>query len=334
MAERRFAQAQHAERAVKEAGVNDHITTPDPHVPVSEERWALDALRNLGLLKQLLAQKLSLAEKSTQEDWPHFSRSRTAFPGMQADSETQNFEIMKSYPGQRQMPLRAGAGGLSTCSSPRASADSPAPWDPVVPAFQEGQAGSVVVTGRTPVPLEAPPAEPEGGLDESGEHFFDAHEVHSDDNPSEGEGAVKQEEKDVNVHISGNYLVLEGYEAVQESSTDEEGAAWLPPQPGTGLPAVDPAQQQRPSSQKALSDRAMSPFTPEPWAPQHWGALEGACLETHCPSTCTDSQSQVLECIRQIEAALEHLKKVEESYTILCQRLAGSALTDKHSDKS
>ncbi|XP_015416124.1 PREDICTED: rho guanine nucleotide exchange factor 12 isoform X2 [Myotis davidii] len=334
VAERRFAQAQHAERVVKEAGVNDQITTPDPYVPVSEERRALDALRNLGLLKQLLAQKLSLAERSTQEDWPHFSRSRTAFPGMQADSETQNFEIMKAYPGQRQMPLRAGAGGLSTCSSPRASADSPAPRDPVVPAFQEGQAGSVAVTGRTPVPLEAPPAEPEGGLDESGEHFFDAHEVHSDDNPSEGEGAVKQEEKDVNVHISGNYLILEGYEAVQESSTDEEGAAWLPPQPGTGLPAVDPAQQQRPSSQKALSDRAMSSFTPEPWAPQHWGALEGACLETQSPSACTDSQSQVLDCIRQIEAALEHLKKVEESYTILCQRLAGSVLTDKHSDKS
>lgn len=40
VAERRFAQEQHAE------GVNDQITSPDPHVPVSEERWALDALRN------------------------------------------------------------------------------------------------------------------------------------------------------------------------------------------------------------------------------------------------------------------------------------------------
>lgn len=106
----------------------------------------------------------------------------------------------------------------------------------------------------------------------------------------------------------GNYLILDGYEAVQESSTDEEGAAWLPPQPRTGLPAVDLAQQQRPSSQKALSDGAMSPFTPEPLAPQRWGALEGACFEIQSPSACTDSQSQVLECIRQIEAALEHLK--------------------------
>lgn len=167
-----------------------------------------------------------------------------------------------------------------------------------------------------------------------GNTFFDAHEVHSDDNPSEGEGPVKQEEKDINVHISGNYLILDGYEAVQESSTDEEGAVWLPPQSGTGLPATDPAQQQRPSSQKALSDGAVSPFTPEPLAPQRWGALEGACLEIQSPSACADSQSQVLECIRKIEAALEHLKKVEESYTILCQRLAGSALTDRHSDNS
>lgn len=159
----------------------------------------------MGLLKQLLAQKLSLAERSTQEDWPHFSRYRTAFPGVQADSGTQNFEVMKACPGQRQMPLRAGAGDLSACSSPRASADSPAPWDSMIAAFQEGQAGSVAVTGRTPVPPEAPPAEPEGGLDESGEHFFDAHEVHSDDNPPEGEGAVKQEEKDVNVHVSGKF---------------------------------------------------------------------------------------------------------------------------------
>lgn len=334
VAERRFSQEQHAEGAVKEAGVNNHITIPDLHLPVSEERWALDALRNLGLLKQLLAQKLSLAEKSTQEDLPHFSRYRTAFPGVQADSGTQNFEVMKACPSERQMPLRVGAGSLSACSNPPASADSPAPRYPAVLAFQEGQAGSSAVTGHTPVPLEAPPAEPEGVLDENGEHFFDAHEVHSDDNPSEGEGPVKQEEKDINVHISGNYLILDGYEAVQESSTDEEGAVWLPPQSGTGLPATDPAQQQRPSSQKALSDGAVSPFTPEPLAPQRWGALEGACLEIQSPSACADSQSQVLECIRKIEAALEHLKKVEESYTILCQRLAGSALTDRHSDNS
>ena len=52
---------------------------------------------------------------------------------------------------------------------------------------------------------EMPPAEPEGSLDESGEHFFDAREAHSDDNPSEGDGVVKKEE-DVNLRISGKFL--------------------------------------------------------------------------------------------------------------------------------
>lgn len=101
----------------------------------------------------------------------------------------------------------------------------------------------------------------------------------------------------------GNYLILAGYEAVQESSTDEEGAVWLPPHSAAVLPTTDPAQQQRPSSQKALSDGAVSPFTP-----QRWGALEGACVEIQSPFACADSPGQVLECIRKIEAALEHLK--------------------------
>lgn len=48
------------------------------------------------------------------------------------------------------------------------------------------------------------PVEPEGALDESGEHFFDAREAHSDDNPSEGDGTVKKEE-DVNLRISGKF---------------------------------------------------------------------------------------------------------------------------------
>jgi Rho guanine nucleotide exchange factor 12 len=41
-----FAKEQHADGTLKEDGENDDIPTPDPHLPVSEERWALDALRN------------------------------------------------------------------------------------------------------------------------------------------------------------------------------------------------------------------------------------------------------------------------------------------------
>ncbi|XP_066895250.1 rho guanine nucleotide exchange factor 12 isoform X4 [Kogia breviceps] len=335
VAERQFAKEQHADGTLKEVGVNHQITIPDPHLPVSEERWALDALRNLGLLKQLLVQQLGLTEKSTQEDWPHFPRCRTASLGVQADSGTQNPENIKAYhPCEGQMPFRTGTGDISTCYSPRTSTESSAPRDSVVLAFQDSQASNILVMDHMIMTPEMPPAEPEGGLDESGEHFFDAREAHSDDNPSEGDGAVKKEEKDVNLRISGTCLILDGYETVQESSTDEEVASSLPAQPATGIPAMDSTRRQQRSPQNAHFHGAVSPFTPEFLVQQRWGAMEDSCFEIQSPSSCADSQSQIMEYIRKIEADLEHLKKVEESYTILCQRLAGSALTDKHSDKS
>lgn len=163
--------------------------------------------------------------------------------------------------------------------------------------------------------------------------FFDAREAHSDDNPSEGDGAVKKEEKDVNLRISGNCLILDGYDAVQESSTDEEVASSFPLQPVTGIPAVDSSHQQQHSPQNVHPEGPVSPFTPEFLVQRHWRAMEDTCFEIQSPS-CTDSQSQILEYIHKIEADLEHLKKVEESYALLCQRLAGSALPDKLSDKS
>ncbi|XP_035884266.1 rho guanine nucleotide exchange factor 12 isoform X2 [Phyllostomus discolor] len=335
VAERQFAKEQHADGTVKEVGVKYPITIPDSHLPVSEGQWALDALRNLGLLKQLLVQKLSLTEKSTQEDWPHFSTYRTASPGVQRDSGTQNFEIIKAYhPGERQMPFRTGTGDISACYSLRASTESYVPRDSVLLAFQDSQASNILVMDHMIMTPEIPPAEPEGGLDESEEHFFDAHEVHSDDNPLEGDGAIKMEEKDANLHISGNYLILDGYETVQESSTDEEVTSSLPPQPMKGLPFVDSTHQPQHSLQNALSDGAVSPFTPEFVVQQCWGAVEHSCYEIQSPSACADSERQIMEYIHKIEADLEHLKRVEESYTILWQRLAGSALTDNHSDKS
>uniref|UniRef100_A0A8C4L4E1 Rho guanine nucleotide exchange factor 12 n=1 Tax=Equus asinus asinus TaxID=83772 RepID=A0A8C4L4E1_EQUAS len=335
VAERQFAKEQRADGTLKEVGGNYQITIPDPHLPVSEERWALDALRNLPeLYSQLLVQQLGLTEKSTQEDWPHFPRYRTASPGAQADSGTQNSETLKAYhPGEGQMPFRTGTGDISSCYGPRTSTESSAPQDSVVLAFQDGQASNILVMDHVIMTPEMPPAEPEGGLDESGEHFFDAREAHSDDNPSDGDGAVKKEEKDVNLRISGNYLILDGYETVQESSTDEEIASSLPSQPVTGIPSVDCTHQRQHSPQNARSDGAVSPFTPEFLVQQRWGAMEDSCFEIQSPPSCADSQSQIMEYIHKIEADLEHLKKVEESYTILCQRLAGSALTDKHSGK-
>ncbi|XP_070129897.1 rho guanine nucleotide exchange factor 12 isoform X10 [Equus przewalskii] len=314
----------------------DNDEEEPPKLKVEHHGISVTGLQSpVGLLKQLLVQQLGLTEKSTQEDWPHFPRYRTASPGAQADSGTQNSETLKAYhPGEGQMPFRTGTGDISSCYGPRTSTESSAPQDSVVLAFQDGQASNILVMDHVIMTPEMPPAEPEGGLDESGEHFFDAREAHSDDNPSDGDGAVKKEEKDVNLRISGNYLILDGYETVQESSTDEEIASSLPSQPVTGIPSVDCTHQRQHSPQNARSDGAVSPFTPEFLVQQRWGAMEDSCFEIQSPPSCADSQSQIMEYIHKIEADLEHLKKVEESYTILCQRLAGSALTDKHSDKS
>lgn len=171
-------------------------------------RACVSSLLNLsvGLLKQLLVQQLGLAAKSTQEDWPHFPRSRTASSGAQTNGGTQNSENSKACPpGEGQTPFRTESGDLSTCYSPRTSTESSAPRDSVVLAFQDSQASNILVTDHMLMTPEMPPAEPEGSLDESGEHFFDAREAHSDDNPSEGDGAVKKEE-DVNLRISGKFL--------------------------------------------------------------------------------------------------------------------------------
>uniref|UniRef100_A0A8C6A9W2 Rho guanine nucleotide exchange factor 12 n=1 Tax=Marmota marmota marmota TaxID=9994 RepID=A0A8C6A9W2_MARMA len=332
--ERQFAKEQHTDGTLKESGENYQITIPDPHLPVSEERWALDALRNLGLLKQLLVQQLGLTEKNTQEDWQRFPSYRITSQGVQADSEIQNSENTKAYPGEGQMPFRTGTGDIAACYSPRTSTESSAPRDSVVLASQDSQASNILVMDHMIMTPEMPATEPEGGLDESGEHFFDAREAHSDDNPSEGDGAVKKEEKDVNLRISGNCLILDGYETVQESSTDEEVASSFTLQPVTGIPSMDSTHHQQHSPQNAHSDGAGSPFTPEFLVQRRWGTMEDSCFDIQSPSSYTDSQSQIMEYIHKIEADLEHLKKVEESYTILCQRLAGSALTDKHSDKS
>lgn len=119
----------------------------------------------VGLLKQLLVHQLGLTEKSTQEDWPHFPRCRTASLGVQADSGTQNPENIKAcHPVEAQMPFRTGTGDISTCYSPRTSTESSAPRDSVVLAFQESQASDILIMDHMIMTPEMPPSEPEGVL--------------------------------------------------------------------------------------------------------------------------------------------------------------------------
>uniref|UniRef100_A0A4X2K4D8 Rho guanine nucleotide exchange factor 12 n=1 Tax=Vombatus ursinus TaxID=29139 RepID=A0A4X2K4D8_VOMUR len=331
LAERQFEKEQ-TEETSKESGMDYQSTIPEPHFPVSEERWALDALRNLGLLKQLLVQQLGLTEKRTHEDWQHFLRFRTASQGVQVESpgaiqnvldHSENNKTREPVEGQ--MPLPTGTGEIAAYYSPRTSIESPVPQDYMELASQDSRASNVLVMDHMIMTPEPSSTELEGGPDDSGEHFFDAREAHSDDNPSESDGTERKEEDALQLRISGNVLILDGFETVQESSTEEEV--------GSGLPSVGWAHQQQPLHHPR-SDGGGSSFTSEFLVQQRWGPGEESGFSAQSPSSTADSHSQIMQYIRKIEADLEHLKKVEESYLTLCQRLAGSALTEEHSDKS
>uniref|UniRef100_A0A6I8N9R3 Rho guanine nucleotide exchange factor 12 n=1 Tax=Ornithorhynchus anatinus TaxID=9258 RepID=A0A6I8N9R3_ORNAN len=335
---REFEKEEHAEEALKETGMDYQSPVLDPHFPVSEEQWALDALRNLDLLKQLLVRQLGVTEKGTWEDWQHVPRSRTASQGTRAGSGIHSgpgpsANHQAAQPGEARLPRRTETGRATASYGPRTSVVSPAPRDPLELASQEsGARNSLAMDHVIPTP-EAPPPDLEAGPDDSGEHFFDAREAHSDDNPSEGDGSERKEEEVVQLRISGNFLILDGYETVQESSTDEEISSSLGPSCTAGPNSLDCADEQERFCQDAQPDGGSSPFTPE-WLHPRLGVPgePGFGAQSRPPSG--DSRSQILQYIQKIEADLEHLKEVEESYTTLCQRLAGSAPTEEHSDRS
>ena len=79
---------------------------------------------------------------------------------------------------------------------------------------------------------------------------------------------------------------------------------------------MDSTRRQQHSPQNAHSDGAVSPFTPEFLVQQRWGAMEDSCFELRSPSSCADSQSQIMEYIRKIEADLEHLKVPQTSTSL------------------
>ncbi|XP_074833312.1 rho guanine nucleotide exchange factor 12 isoform X2 [Carettochelys insculpta] len=312
----------------------------EPAIPfqISEERWALDALRNLGLLKQLLVQQLGMSEKGTFEDWQRFPRYRTMSRGAQAESGIQGgllpSDDKTQQPGTDQLLPRTGASESSACFGLRTSAEFLAPQDAVQLGSRDTRSSNNLVMDHVSVNLETSATELQGvSADDSGEHFFDAREAHSDEIPLEVEVMERKGDEEVHLRISGNYLILDGYGTVQESSTDEEVSS-LVLQCTAGHSSLDSANQQPVSPRDAHSDEGSSPFAEEFMA-SRWAPVDDLCSYVPSPHFSVESCTQVMHYIQKIEADLEHLKEVEENYTtLLRQRLAGSAPIDEHSDKS
>uniref|UniRef100_A0A8C5J5M9 Rho guanine nucleotide exchange factor 12 n=1 Tax=Junco hyemalis TaxID=40217 RepID=A0A8C5J5M9_JUNHY len=320
--EGQFEKGQQAELALKDSSGCSSASVP-------EGQWARDALRNLGLLKQLLVQQLGLAEKGTLEDRQRLPRFRSASQEAQTESGT---EQQQTPNAERQSQQAAedralGRTGEEERHGARTAAQCPASGDALRLLGTEPPARAALPMDSTE--LEGSSSELEGlGADESGEHFFDAREAHGDENPGEG--------GDPNAIVpAGNYLILDGYGAVQESSTDEEVSALVlqctshrPPTPGC-------PQQQQPLSPREPRrdgdrdrDRDSSPLAEE----LRWAGLEEPCPFLGSPRLPLQSRVQLLQYIHNIQDALEKLKEVEEDYSVLRrQGLAGSASSGEHS---
>lgn len=333
-AEGQFEKVQQAELALKDSsGCYEHPGSSS--ASVTEGQWAQDALRNLGLLRQLLVQQLGLADKGTLEDRQRSPRFRT----VSQEAQTESGKELQPCDSKVQQPGEDGSLGRTrepaAGHSPRTAAECPAPGDAVqLLGTEPGARGTLPMDSMN---LEGSSSELEGlGAEESGEHFFDAREAHSDENPGESELLHgKDEEEEVQIRISGNYLILDGYGTVQESSTDEEVSALVLQCTSHSRAPLDcPQQQQQPLSPRdARSDGGSSPF-PEELLGSRWPGLEEPCpfLSPQLP---LQIRVQLLQYIHNIQDALEKLKEVEEDYSVLRrQGLAGSASTGEHSDKS
>ncbi|KAM6190931.1 rho guanine nucleotide exchange factor 12 isoform 1-T1 [Sarcoramphus papa] len=339
VSERQFDKVQQADLTLKDSSAcYEHTTTSLPSV--SEGQWALDALRNLGLLKQLLVQQLGFSEKGTLEDRQRFPRFRTISQEAQTESgnepRLQHSDNNKFHqPGTDRTLPRTGTNECTASYGLRTSAESPASGDAMQLIVRDPRSSSNLAIDHMSMNLEISTAELEGvGADESGEHFFDAREAHSDENPSESELMERKEEENVQIRISGNYLILDGYGTVQESSTDEEVSSLVLQCTAGGRTSLDSAQQQPLSPRDTQSDGGSSPFAEEMMA-SRWGAVEESCSFVASPHFSIESRVQMMQYIQKIEDDLEKLKEVEEDYTILRrQGLAGSASTGEHSDKS
>ncbi|XP_058674926.1 rho guanine nucleotide exchange factor 12 isoform X2 [Ammospiza caudacuta] len=335
-AEGQFEKGQQAELALKDSSGCSSASVP-------EGQWARDALRNLGLLKQLLVQQLGLAEKGTLEDRQRLPRFRNVSQEAQTESgaEQQQTPNPESRSQQAAEDRALGRTGEEERHGARTAARCPASGDALQLLGTEPPARAALPMDSTN--LEGSSSELEGlGADESGEHFFDAREAHSDENPGEGgellgrkeeeEDEEEEEEEEVQIRISGNYLILDGYGTVQESSTDEEVSALVLQCTSHRQPALGCPQQQQPlSPREPRCDRDSSPLAEE----LRWAGLQEPCPFLGSPQLPLQSRVQLMQYIHNIQDALEKLKEVEEDYSVLRrQGLAGSASSGEHSDKS
>ncbi|XP_066462179.1 rho guanine nucleotide exchange factor 12 isoform X2 [Eleutherodactylus coqui] len=231
----------------------------------AEHTWARDALRNLELLRELLTQQVRLLQKEEAENFQRFC-SRSV-------QQMTNSDRQSRPSGHNHQRRRTAKTNANKQSPPQQKAEQ-----------------------RYSEPDEVEVAEE--AADDAGEQFFDAHEPQSDEQSKNN----TKESEELQYRISGKYLILEGYENMQESSTDEDFV-------------YSESSTQCTYSEQQAADRLSPPVT---------GTLE--------PAPPADMFKQMLHYIEKIETDLQQLKGLENCYSALRNKLAASGLLEEEPD--
>lgn len=184
----------------------------EPLLPHLEPQWALDALKHLGLLKQLLLHHLLLSKKQTDMDLQQGLSSRSISEG----AFHQDVPFARRHSGTN-LYHRGSPQRVSINKSPESN---PCLRPSLLAPEAKQQIGNFKTGGRPADCTVRTPAE--GGLEECGDQFFDAPEACSDEIANEEDGSGTKDDVELRLRISGNYLILDGCEYGQESSTDDE----------------------------------------------------------------------------------------------------------------
>ncbi|XP_068097096.1 rho guanine nucleotide exchange factor 12 isoform X3 [Hyperolius riggenbachi] len=263
----------------QQSGVH-HVESSSSHTSYDnplEHTWALDALRNLERLKQLLVQQVKLLQKEEAENFRRFcSRSSQEQKG--------GSERQARPPGLNHQRKKS----RESCSSRQS------------PLYQKSEDR---YSDRSRLGTELT----NQSLDESGEQFFDARELQMEEHNKDCRKEKRLDE--MQYRISGKYLILDGYESIQESSTDED---YICHETSTQCTFTD---QQANISSSSVAERLSAPYS-----------------ELSEPNPPSETFKHMLHYIAKIETDLQHLKGLENYYHALRNKLAASGLLEEDPD--
>ncbi|XP_018081259.1 rho guanine nucleotide exchange factor 12 isoform X2 [Xenopus laevis] len=248
-------------------------TSPSSCHSSTDHHLAVNALRNLELLKQLLVQQLKFLHQDEAENFQQFCSYKSRGK-MESENLTRISSMNKQNRGSRESDQKKELHAQHRATDRRSEHSNTGP-DCVANILEEG-----------------------------GEQFFDAREPRSDPYVDGSRRETNLEE--AQFRSSENYLILDGFENVQESSTDDDlSASHYPTQGPIVCDPTDPLHEEERLAFNALE-----------------------------PTPSSEAFNQMLRYITNIQSDLQQLKGLEDYYNTYRDRMASSVVLEVESDKA